>query len=175
MVLHEFGHLIVASLFGAEIKALSINLLNARVSYNNGGFTSLQNSLVHVAGVLLPLIISFIAFIWYKRESLFSVLFTLLYTSSIASLIPFVIPMDNTDTINLIMHSNLRQGSVSLLFGIIFLFALLFLLTKKGRNKLMAFSAFVKNKGYRDKYTRLKEEALALALFVAFILFIGNI
>ncbi len=82
--------------------------------------------------------------------------------------------MDNIDTLNLMMHSNLSQGSVSLLFGIILLFALSFLLIKRGRKKLMAFSAFVRNKGYREKYTRLKGEALALALFVAFILFIGS-
>jgi membrane-associated protease RseP (regulator of RpoE activity) len=56
VTLHEAGHALAAYLFGGKITHFSINLFDARVGYS-GNLSSLQKSIIHVAGFGLPYIL----------------------------------------------------------------------------------------------------------------------
>lgn len=64
--IHESGHGIIAALCGAHITRLSI--VEAHTWWTGGDFTSLTLALCFAAGVLLPVCISFIGVIFYKRN-----------------------------------------------------------------------------------------------------------
>src|SRR5690554_1268134 len=113
LVLHELGHLLVANLFGAKISDLSLNLLSAHISFDRNNLTNFQNSIVDVSGAFFPLLISLTVLYGSRKNPLFSIISFLLLISSIFSLIPFFIPMGNSDTVNLMRYSGMNQMTVT--------------------------------------------------------------
>lgn len=87
IILHEGGHALVALICGAKITSFSI--LSAHVSSAGGVFTPFTSSLHYSAGLLLPVLISVLYMLLYKKERagifyhLFSFLFMALPTFSI--------------------------------------------------------------------------------------------
>jgi len=84
IVLHEGGHCIVAFLCGAKITRFSV--LGAYMSYDGGVFNTVTYSLLHAAGMLFPVLISFVFMLFYREysQSIFYRIF-----SAIFSLLPF--------------------------------------------------------------------------------------
>lgn len=66
ILLHEGGHTLVAALCGAEITEFSF--FGAHMSYTGGIFSQVTLSLLHAAGMLLPVSISIIYLIMYRRK-----------------------------------------------------------------------------------------------------------
>lgn len=64
--LHEGGHSLVAILCGARITKFSI--LHAHMNYEGGTFNTFTSSLLHSAGFLLPLFISFLYLLFYRKN-----------------------------------------------------------------------------------------------------------
>lgn len=89
---HELGHAIVMLSAGAEIYDFSI--LKAHVSARNGNYTNTSDLWLHANGVLLPMIISLIYSLLYKKDSknsfycIFSFMVALI---PIGSMFPWVI------------------------------------------------------------------------------------
>lgn len=127
MVLHELGHALAAMLFGGEITDISLNFSDAHVTYSREELGSIQNAFIDVAGVLLPSAISVILTLTYHRKTLISYISLLLFIVSLASVIPFFIPLNNTDTQNFIRNSEMTQPVVSIIFGSLFLPGVMFL------------------------------------------------
>jgi hypothetical protein len=173
MVLHELGHLVAAKLFGAHISDLSLNLFSAHVAYSTSDLTNFQNSIVDIAGITLPFLSSFALFFIFSRNTFFSTAAFLLLLQSVFSLIPFFIPMGNTDTVNLIRNSGMHQLSVSVVFGFLFFSGLFFLLQKNNREKItQLFRVFLKKYSLLEnpKYTK---QTIAIAFFIATVTGLG--
>ena len=91
ILLHEFGHMIVMLSVGATITDFSI--FTAHVSADGGNYTDLSDMFMNVNGALLPLIISYLYTLLYKKDStksfyrIFSYMVTL---SPIASMFAWV-------------------------------------------------------------------------------------
>lgn len=69
--LHEAGHAIVILAYGGEIDSFWVLGLNAHVSAHGGEYSIFGEGLKHAAGVLLPMIVSAVAFIFYKPSTRF--------------------------------------------------------------------------------------------------------
>lgn len=92
IILHEGGHMIVMLSAGATITDFSI--LTAHVSGVGGNYTNVSDLWLHANGALLPVIVSFVYMLFYKKERksmlyrIFSYIFCL---APIASLLAWVI------------------------------------------------------------------------------------
>ena len=67
VILHEGGHMIVMLSAGATITDFSI--LTAHVSGVGGNYTNVSDLWLHANGALLPVIVSFVYMLLYKKES----------------------------------------------------------------------------------------------------------
>lgn len=67
ILLHEFGHMIVMLSAGAQITNFSI--FTAHVSAVGGDYTNLSQMWMHANGTLLPVIISYIYILLYRKSS----------------------------------------------------------------------------------------------------------
>ena len=67
IILHEAGHSLVAILCGAKITKFSI--LEAYMNYDGGVFTETSLSLFHIAGMLLPVLLSIAYMMFYRSTS----------------------------------------------------------------------------------------------------------
>lgn len=87
IVLHEGGHALVALLCGAKITNFTI--IGASVSSVDGVYTAFTYSLLHSAGLLLPVLASILYMLFYQKDRtgvfyrLFSFMFAVLPTFSI--------------------------------------------------------------------------------------------
>ena len=126
MILHESGHALSAMVFGANINAISFNFFDAHVSYTNTELNDLQKSIVDISGLLLTIIIAFTLISINKRNNLFSFMIISFWIASIAGLIPFFIPVNNSDTIHLINNSGLSQVIISAISGSLFLLGIFY-------------------------------------------------
>lgn len=85
IILHEGGHALIALFCGARITEFSI--LGAYMRYEGGMFTPLTLSLFHIAGMLLPVLISIVCMLVYRGAAqsvfyrIFSFLFLLILTA----------------------------------------------------------------------------------------------
>ena len=94
--LHESGHLIVMLFAGATITDFSI--LTAHVSAIGGNYTNLSYLWLHANGVLLPIFVSLVYMMFYRKENesmfyhTFSYLFLLMPIFSLLAwvVVPFV-------------------------------------------------------------------------------------
>lgn len=154
MILHESGHAIGAIIFGADINAISFNFFDAHVSYTNTKLNDLQKSVVDISGALLPIIISCPLVSINKRNNLFSFIIILFWISSIAGLIPFFIPVNNSDTIHLINNSGLSQVIISVISGSLFILGIFYSYYAGIKNKLSAIS-----KQLTQQYSGLNSKA----------------
>lgn len=66
--LHESGHALVSLSCGARITAFSI--FGAYTSSEGGNYNDLTYSLLHVAGVLLPILVSIGVLLFYRKDRL---------------------------------------------------------------------------------------------------------
>jgi hypothetical protein len=66
IIAHEFGHALIALLCSARIT--QFNILHAYISYEGGSFTSFTSSLLNAAGMLLPVLLSAVFMLFYRRE-----------------------------------------------------------------------------------------------------------
>lgn len=66
IVFHEAGHCLIAALCGANITEFSIS--GAHMSYIGGEFNAVTASVFNAAGMLLPVAISFIFMIFYRKN-----------------------------------------------------------------------------------------------------------
>lgn len=84
IVLHETGHCLVAIFCGAKITQFSI--LGAHMSYVGGVFNNNTYALLHVAGLLLPVVISIVYMLFYRKsyENIFYRIFSAMF-----SILPF--------------------------------------------------------------------------------------
>lgn len=92
ILLHEFGHTMVMLSVGATITDFSI--LTAHVSAVGGDYTNLSNMWMHANGALLPLIISYIYTLLYKKDSvklLYRVFSYMVILIPVASILAWVI------------------------------------------------------------------------------------
>lgn len=67
IILHEGGHSLLAILCGARITKFSI--VSAYISYDGGKFNTFTLSLLNLAGMLLPLILSFFYLLFYRKDN----------------------------------------------------------------------------------------------------------
>lgn len=67
ILLHEAGHALVSILCGARVTAFSI--VGAYTSSVGGNYTVLTRSLLHLAGALLPFMVSVCFLLFYKNDS----------------------------------------------------------------------------------------------------------
>ena len=101
IILHEGGHMIVMLSAGATITDFSI--LTAHVSGVGGNYTNVSDLWLQANGALLPVIVSFIYMLFYKKESrsifyhIFSYMFCLIPVGSLFAwvIIPFVYMQGN--------------------------------------------------------------------------------
>ena len=101
IILHEGGHMIVMLSAGATITDFSI--LTAHVSGVGGNYTNASDLWLQANGALLPVIVSFIYMLFYKKESrsmfyhIFSYMFCLIPVGSLFAwvIIPFVYMQGN--------------------------------------------------------------------------------
>lgn len=101
ILLHELGHTIVILTAGGTITDFSI--FTAHVSAIGGNYNSTSNLWLHINGALLPIIISFIYILAYKKNSnnsfyrIFSYMFTLVPTASALAwvILPFIYMQGN--------------------------------------------------------------------------------
>lgn len=66
IVLHEAGHCLVAVCCGAKIT--QFNILGAHMSYTGGEFSIITYAFFHAAGMLLPVVISFLFMAFYRKN-----------------------------------------------------------------------------------------------------------
>lgn len=96
ILLHESGHLIVMLSAGATITDFSI--ITAHVSAVGGNYSNLSDLWLNANGALLPVIVSLVSMLLYKREKKnyfyidFSYIFSLVPTMSMITwvIIPFL-------------------------------------------------------------------------------------
>lgn len=101
IILHEFGHTIVILSAGGKITEFSI--LTAHVSSTGGNYTNLSDLWLNANGALLPVIVSFVYVLFYKKSStnmfyrMFSYIFSLMPICSLFAwvIIPFVYMQGN--------------------------------------------------------------------------------
>lgn len=101
IILHEGGHMIVMLSAGATITDFSI--LTAHVSGVGGNYTNVSDLWLHANGALLPVIVSFVYMLFYKKETrsmfyhIFSYMFCLIPVCSLFAwvIIPFVYMQGN--------------------------------------------------------------------------------
>ena len=101
IILHEGGHMIVMLSAGATITDFSI--LTAHVSGVGGNYTNASDLWLHANGALLPVIVSFVYMLFYKKEGrsmfyhIFSYMFCLIPVGSLFAwvIIPFVYMQGN--------------------------------------------------------------------------------
>lgn len=94
--LHELGHMMVMLLAGATI--MNFSIFTAHVSAVGGDYTSLSDMWMNANGAFLPLMVSYIYTLLYKKDStksfyrIFSYMVTLIPVSSMLAwvIIPFV-------------------------------------------------------------------------------------
>ncbi len=67
VLIHETGHLIVMLAVGAEIDEFSI--LKAHVSSHGGDYTPFTKMLMQANGTLLPLLLSYVYMLLYRKDS----------------------------------------------------------------------------------------------------------
>lgn len=81
IVFHEAGHSLVAVICGAEITEFSI--ISAHMSYVGGSFTNYTYALLHAAGMLMPVVNSFIYMLFYRcnYENIFYRIFSALFAT----------------------------------------------------------------------------------------------
>lgn len=92
ILFHEFGHTMVMLSVGATITDFSI--FTAHVSADSGSYTNLSNMWMHANGALLPLMISYVYIILYKKDStkpLYRIFSYLVTFTPIASMLAWVI------------------------------------------------------------------------------------
>ena len=68
VILHEGGHTIVALIAGARITEFNILVNNAHMAYEGGNFTPFLNMWIDANGALLPLLVSYIYALFYKKN-----------------------------------------------------------------------------------------------------------
>lgn len=96
ILLHELGHLIVMLTAGATITDFSI--LTAHVSAVGGTYSDLSDLWLHANGALLPVIVSFVYMLFYKKKKespfyrIFSYIVSIAPTMSLLAwvIIPFI-------------------------------------------------------------------------------------
>lgn len=96
ILLHEFGHMIVMLSAGATITDFSI--FTAHVSAVGGDYTNISSMWMHANGALLPLIVSYLFILFYRKNGtrsfyrIFSYMSTLVPMISLLTwvIIPFV-------------------------------------------------------------------------------------
>lgn len=64
--LHEGGHALIILACGGTIDSFWVLGLNAHVSAHGGVYSALSEGVKYAAGMLLPMIVSIIAFVFYK-------------------------------------------------------------------------------------------------------------
>ncbi|BCN29039.1 hypothetical protein [Anaeromicropila herbilytica] len=92
ILLHEFGHTLVAIACGAEITDFSI--MKAKMSYFGGNFNQIMKSLLNVAGMLFPVLVClmFTLFFNRNRKNIFYIyFFTMFFLNTTASILAWVI------------------------------------------------------------------------------------
>ena len=62
--LHEFGHLIIALLCGSTITEFSI--VSSHVSFTGGNYNDFRLMVLHVSGIMLPVLVVFVYLLFYK-------------------------------------------------------------------------------------------------------------
>lgn len=141
--LHEFGHVIPAKIFGANIIELDLNIFSPHYRIDSSHLSSLQKSIVAIGGTLFPLIISFIAFRCSSKNNLFLFFPHLFFITCVSTLIPWIIPIGNGDTIHFISASGISQIYVSLISGLLFTICVTYLL-RNGRKVFKQYKLFLK-------------------------------
>lgn len=131
IVLHEGGHTLIAVFCGARITKFS--LWGAYMSYEGGTFTSTTFSLVHIAGMLIPVLVAIIYMLTYRSNvisipyRIFSYIFVLVPICSVLTwvFIPILYLADKApqydDVTRFINNSGLSPWIV--LFAAIIIFA----------------------------------------------------
>lgn len=66
IILHEGGHALVGILCGATVS--EFNILEAYVVCEGGNFNQITSALFNLAGMLLPLLISWIYLVFYQKQ-----------------------------------------------------------------------------------------------------------
>lgn len=90
--LHELGHFLIAIACGA--KNARISIMTARMTSDGGNYNQITESLLHLAGMLLPVLVCFIATTFYNQKinNIFYKYFSLMFSFvSIGSIFAWVI------------------------------------------------------------------------------------
>ncbi len=140
ILLHEGGHALTAVLCGARVTRFSI--LDASMSYEGGTFTAASSSLLNAAGMLLPVLLSVVYMLTYRKGAIsipyriFSFMFLLVPVCSVLAWV--IVPVlylagkapQNDDVTKFINHSGLSPWAVLTASILLFVFCL-FLAWKK--------------------------------------------
>lgn len=143
IIIHESGHAIVMLSVGVTITEFSI--INAYVSGIGGNYTDLSDLWLNANGALLPLLLSYINAIIYKKEkaNLFYKFFTFMFTVgsamsvSVWVVIPFLFMAGkapaNEDATKFVYNFSQTASPVFVTLGALVLIGIsVFLLLKKG-------------------------------------------
>ena len=136
IILHEAGHCLVAVFCGAKITQFSI--LGAHMSYVGGEFNTITYALLHAAGTLLPVVVSFVFMAFYRKGyknvfyRIFSTMFSLLPFFSLIAwiLVPILYLLgeapENDDVTKFINALGLNPWIVSVAAIVLFMSGILF-------------------------------------------------
>lgn len=139
--LHESGHALVAILCGAQISKLSI--LQAHTWWSGGNFTDVTSSLCHAAGVLLPIGVSLMGILFYRRKfenTIYRLIFPFFIMISTATLIVWVlfpalslyITLPEQEDVTKFLRSSGLEPMVVSLGSAALILLMIFLVSKKG-------------------------------------------
>jgi len=132
IILHEGGHALVGILCGAKV--IEFNILDAYVVCEGGNFDQITSALFNLAGMLFPLMISWIYLVFYQKQwtvafyRIFSAIFIIATTCSTVAwvVVPIIYlvgaPNPNDDIVKFIEITGispiLLSGVALILIGI---------------------------------------------------------
>lgn len=139
--LHESGHALVAILCGAQISKFSI--IQAHTWWSGGSFTDVTSSLCHAAGVLLPICVSLMGILFYRRKfenTIYRLIFPFFIMISTATLIVWVlfpvlslyITLPEQEDVTKFLRSSGLEPMVVSLGSAALIFLMIFLVSRKG-------------------------------------------
>jgi hypothetical protein len=176
-LLHEGGHALVAMMYGGKIDRFVLGF-NAHVGTSGASFTPFGESLFHLGGALLPVMVLAVALLFYNRNiksTVYHYLYAVFTVSIIGSLIAwvaipvislFTAPPAGDDVTRFLDVSKLHPLFVSFI-SLLVILLIVFAALKKGM--LLKIKEYLKSISKVEKTRFSKRQAVALVFLVLFL------
>ncbi|MDE6625972.1 MAG: hypothetical protein K2K56_06350 [Lachnospiraceae bacterium] len=141
IIIHESGHALVAALCGAN--NVKISILSSITWYTGGSFTAITEALFNVAGIVLPVCVSWISMFFYSKRCknlVYYMAYVCFYIITTASVLAWVfLPVysmfapspENDDVTKFLNISGISPVIVSLTAVIVILFSIFIAVRKQ--------------------------------------------